>query len=98
MTAAVSTSPDVVVRARGTRRRTAAAALRTVPFFAFVALFLLVPTAVVVVQAFLSDAGAPTLDNVRALGGGDIVRALVNSVVLSAVTAGLGAVFGALLA
>ena len=97
MTAAASTSPDVTVRARGTRRRSAAA-LGTVPFFAFVAVFLLVPTAIVVVQAFLSDAGTPTLDNVRALGSGDILRALVNSVVLSAVTAVLGAVLGALIA
>jgi putative spermidine/putrescine transport system permease protein len=60
--------------------------------------FLLVPTAVVVVQAFLSDAGTLTLDNVRALGSGDIRRALLNSVVLSAVTAVLGAVLGAVIA
>jgi putative spermidine/putrescine transport system permease protein len=60
--------------------------------------FLLVPTAVVVVQAFLSDTGTLTLDNVRALGSGDIRRALLNSVVLSAVTAVLGAVLGAVIA
>ena len=68
------------------------------PFFAFVAVFLLVPTAVVVVQAFLTDAGAPTLDNLRELGNADIRQALLNSVILSGVTAALGAVFGALVA
>src|ERR1044071_367703 len=98
MTVAASTSQEVTARAHGTRRRSAAAALGTVPFFAFVTVFLLVPTAVVVVQAFLSDAGAPTLDNLRALASGDILRALVNSVVLSGVTALLGAVLGALIA
>ncbi len=62
------------------------------------AVFLIVPTVVVVVQAFLSDDGVPTLDNVRELANADIRRALVNSVVLSGVTAVLGAVFGALVA
>lgn len=85
-------------RARGTRRRTAGAALGTVPFFAFVAVFLVVPTVVVVVQAFLSDDGVPTLDNVRALANADIRRALLNSVVLSGVTALVGAVVGAVVA
>jgi putative spermidine/putrescine transport system permease protein len=80
------------------RRRTAVATIGTVPFFAFVAVFLLIPTVVVVVQAFLSDAGAPTLDNVRALGNADIRRALLNSVVLSAVTAVVGAALGAVVA
>lgn len=80
------------------RRGSAGAVLGTVPFFAFVAIFLIVPTAVVVVQAFLRDDGRPTLGNISALGNPDIVRALVNSVVLSAVTAVLGAVFGAVIA
>ena len=61
-------------------------------------MFLVVPTAVVVVQAFLSDAGTPTLDNVRALGSGDIRRALLNSVLLSGVTAVVGATLGAVVA
>ena len=68
------------------------------PFFAFVAVFLIVPTVVVVVQAFLSDDGAPTLDNIRELANTDIRRALLNSVILSGVTALLGAAFGALVA
>ncbi len=84
-------------RARGVRR-SAGAALGTIPFFAFVAVFLLVPTLVVVVQAFLSDDGAPTLGNVRELGNADIRRALVNSVLLSGVTAVAGAVIGAVIA
>jgi putative spermidine/putrescine transport system permease protein len=81
-----------------TRRRTAGAALGTLPFFAFVAVFLVVPTVIVVVQAFLTDDGAPTLGNVGELANADIRRALLNSVVLSGVTAGIGAVCGALVA
>ncbi|GAA4347621.1 ABC transporter permease [Angustibacter luteus] len=62
------------------------------------AVFLVVPTAVVVVQAFRTDDGAPTLGNVRELGNTDIVHALVNSVLLSGVTAIVGAALGAVVA
>jgi putative spermidine/putrescine transport system permease protein len=63
-----------------------------------VAVFLVVPTAVVVVQAFRTDDGAPTLANVRELGNADIRHALVNSVLLSGVTAVVGAAIGAVVA
>jgi len=68
-----------------------------VPFFVFVGLFLGIPTLVVMIGAFTGPRG-PTLDNVTALADGYIVDAFVRSIVLSAVTALLGAVFGALLA
>jgi len=72
--------------------------LGVVPFFAFVVVFLLIPTLVVVIGAFGGDDGRPTLANVSALANGYIVDAFARSVLLSAVTAVLGAVFGALLA
>ncbi|MEV7624790.1 ABC transporter permease [Actinoplanes sp. NPDC089786] len=73
-------------------------ALGTVPFFAYVAIFLITPTLVVVVGAFAGDEGGVTLANVRALGQGYILDAFGRSILLSASTALIGAVLGALLA
>ena len=69
-----------------------------VPFFAFIAVFLAIPTLVVVVGAVTGDEGGFTLDNLAALGDGYVVNAFVRSIVLSASTALIGAVLGALLA
>ena len=74
------------------------ALLGVLPFFAYTAIFLLVPTLIVVVGAFLDGNSRPTLGNLSALAQPQIVSAFINSVVLSAVTAVLGAVFGAFLA
>jgi putative spermidine/putrescine transport system permease protein len=71
--------------------------LGVVPFFAYVVVFLVIPTLVVVIGAFTGD-GGPTLANVSALTNDYIVDAFVRSIVLSAVTAAVGAVLGALLA
>ena len=74
------------------------ALLGVLPFFTYTMIFLLVPTLIVVVGAFLDGKSRPTLGNLAALGQPQIVSAFMNSVLLSAVTAVLGAVFGALLA
>ena len=74
------------------------ALLGVLPFFAYTAIFLVIPTLIVVVGAFLDGKNRPTLGNLSALAQPQIVSAFVHSVVLSAVTAVLGAVFGALLA
>jgi putative spermidine/putrescine transport system permease protein len=74
------------------------ALLGVLPFFAYTTIFLLVPTLIVVVGAFLDGNSRPTLGNLSALTQPQIVSAFIHSVVLSAVTAVLGAVFGALLA
>jgi putative spermidine/putrescine transport system permease protein len=79
-------------------RKPAGALLGVLPFFAYTTIFLLVPTLIVVVGAFLDGRSRPTLGNLSALGQPQIVSAFVRSVTLSAVTAVLGAVFGALLA
>jgi putative spermidine/putrescine transport system permease protein len=68
-----------------------------VPFWAFVVVFLVVPTLIVVVGAFLDADGRPTLANVSALRQGYVVDALVATLQLSAVTAVIGAVVGGLL-
>jgi putative spermidine/putrescine transport system permease protein len=73
--------------------------LAAVPFFAYVTLFLLVPTAIVVIGAFQTDEGVPTLQNIGTVIAEESFReAFVRSIALSVQTAILGAIFGALLA
>jgi putative spermidine/putrescine transport system permease protein len=72
--------------------------LGVVPFFAFVGIFLAIPTLVVAIGAFTDDANRPTMANITALGSSYILQAFGRSILLSAVTAVLGAVLGALLA
>lgn len=83
---------------RGSRRRALVDHLGAVPFLAYVGVFLLYPTLVVVGGAFVDDAGRPTLGNLRAVTSGPYLDAFGRSVLLSAVTAAIGAVLGALLA
>jgi putative spermidine/putrescine transport system permease protein len=68
-----------------------------VPFRANLGIFLLLPTAIVAIQAFASE-GRPSLINFREMSQGYILDAFLNSLFLSAVSAVIGAVFGALLA
>jgi putative spermidine/putrescine transport system permease protein len=72
--------------------------LGAVPFLAYVGIFLLLPTAIVVVGAFFGSGGALTLANFNILSEPFVVTAVINSLVLSVVTALLGAIFGALMA
>jgi len=81
-----------------TGRKPVGALLGVVPFFVYTTIFLGIPTLIVVVGAFVDGDGHPTLGNLSALTQPQIVAAFVRSTVLSAVTAVLGAVFGALLA
>ena len=69
-----------------------------VPFFAYTTVFLLIPTLVVVFGAFLDGSNRFTLGNLEGLTSPSVVRGLVQSLVLSAVTAVGGAVLGGLLA
>jgi len=71
--------------------------LGVIPFLGYVALFLLLPTAIIAWSAFVGPDGATT-SNFGKLTRTDIVGAFRNSVVVSAVTAVIGAMLGALLA
>ena len=89
----------------GTRRalggfRPSGALAGVVPVFAYTTVFLIIPTIVVVIGAFLDGTGRPTLDNIAALGGAtsSFLPALQHSLVLSLVTAVVGAAIGAVLA
>jgi putative spermidine/putrescine transport system permease protein len=72
--------------------------LGILPFALFVSLFLLWPTVLVVLGAFEAPEGGLTLANLAQAAQGSYLETFVNSIVLSAITAVLGAVFGALLA
>ena len=72
--------------------------LGAVPFFAYVGLFLLLPTVIIAVGSFTTKSGAFTLSNFADINKPYIVTSFVNSVALSAVSAVVGAVAGALLA
>ena len=69
-----------------------------VPFFVYVAVFLLLPTGIIAVGAFLNEDGSTGLSNFTSLSQSDIVKASLNTVFLSVITAVIGALFGALVA
>ncbi|WP_218919028.1 ABC transporter permease [Thiomonas intermedia] len=67
------------------------------PFLLYVAVFLLLPTLRLFSQAFSGDHGL-TLQYVEALGQPQTVKAFINSIVLSAVSAAVGLIVGGLVA
>ncbi len=71
--------------------------LGLVPFLAYVTVFLLIPTVVVVVGAFRED-GRLSTGAFRTLFGSDMAEITLNTVLLALVTAAVGAVVGALVA
>ena len=82
----------------GTRRRNRLTeALPLLPFLAVVVVFLVIPTVTVIVNAFIVD-GALSVSRIGALFSPTALVALGSSVLLSASTAILGAVLGAVLA
>src|SRR3954462_14680839 len=80
-----------------TRRARLVPWLGVAPFLAYLAVFLVVPTITVVVGAFAED-GRPSLVNVQGLFDHSQLTQLTRSVVLSAVSAVVGAGFGGFLA
>ena len=66
------------------------------PFAAYVLLFLAIPTALAVSTGFFTEDGALTVDNVAGLFAPNVLAAFGNSFLVSAVTAVVGAVVGAL--
>jgi putative spermidine/putrescine transport system permease protein len=95
----VATKPLVETARRPVKggRRFSLNWLGAVPFLAYVGLFLLLPTAIVVGGSFVGPDGL-TLSNLAAMNKPFIVGAFVNSVVLSAASALIGAILGAVLA
>jgi putative spermidine/putrescine transport system permease protein len=84
-------------RPLGGGRRLAPQWIAAAPFFLYVGLFLLLPTAIVAGGAFVDGKGL-SLTNFAAMNQHFVIAAFINSLVLSAASAIMGAVFGALLA
>ena len=68
--------------------------LPVAPFFLYVALFLLIPTVVLVAGAFQTESGRWTLDNVRALFANQYANAYLTSIGISVTTALTGTICG----
>jgi putative spermidine/putrescine transport system permease protein len=69
-----------------------------VPFFVYVVIFLLLPSGIVAIGAFFDANNAFTLDNFAHLNRSYVLKATIDTTVVSLITALLGAIFGALLA
>jgi putative spermidine/putrescine transport system permease protein len=92
---AVSTA---AARPAGAARRLPLAWLAVVPFFVYVGLFLLLPTLVIAWGSFTTKSGNLTFSNFTSINQPFLVKAFVQSVAISAVSALVGAFAGALLA
>lgn len=92
--------PVAVARARppGRSRRRRWAFLGVVPFFAYIAFFLLIPTGQLVVDAFKGPTGAFTLSNVSAILHQPYTAAFQFSLEVSGLSAIMGGFFGFLVA
>ena len=97
MISAGSPAKNAVARPFGGGRRLSLTWLGAVPFLGYVSLFLLLPAAIVIAGSFVGLNGL-TLSNFRELNQPYLVHSLVNSVLVSAASAVVGAVGGALLA
>jgi putative spermidine/putrescine transport system permease protein len=83
---------------RAGRRASVPPWVGTVPFFGYVAVFLLLPTGIVVFDAFRNPGGKFTLSGLTALGNAQVRGFFIGSFKLSLISALVGAVFGAVLA
>jgi putative spermidine/putrescine transport system permease protein len=72
--------------------------LGVAPFFLYVGLFLLLPTLIIVAGSFFTKDGAFTLSNIADVNQPYLVKAFVESTVIAAASAVVGALAGALLA
>ncbi len=72
--------------------------LGLVPFFAFVAAFLILPSLTIVIRALTDPAGRPTLEYIAGLNNPVITLSYQNSLLVSLITAFSGALLGGLVA
>jgi putative spermidine/putrescine transport system permease protein len=96
--AAAATTKTGARPARARRRLPAPAWIGTVPFFAYVGIFLLWPTGIVVVDAFKNPNGAWAFSNFTELGNSQVRGYFIGSFKLCVLSSLLGAVLGAILA
>ncbi len=93
-----ATTPTGARPARAGRRVAVPGWVGTVPFLAYVGVFLLLPTGIVIFDAFKTPTGKLTLSGITALGSPAVRGYFIGSFKLALITAVIGAVFGAILA
>ena len=81
----------------GRLRRSGFAWLPVIPFFGYVGVFLLLPTVIVIIDAF-SGRGGFTLSNIKVLATPYVLNAFWHSVIVAATSSAIGAVAGGFLA
>ncbi|GAC1507943.1 MAG: ABC transporter permease subunit [Candidatus Dormibacteraceae bacterium] len=89
---------NTAARPTGGGRRLPLAWLGVVPFFAYVGLFLLLPTVIIAGGSLLDKDGSLTLSNLTAIKQAYLVKSFLNSAVISVASALAGAIAGAMLA
>ncbi|HEY0831108.1 MAG TPA: ABC transporter permease subunit [Candidatus Dormibacteraeota bacterium] len=98
MTAATSQALSAAARPLEGGRRLPLSWVGVLPFFAYVGVFLLLPTAIIVGGSLVTAHGTLTLANFADINRPFMVKSLTNSLAISAVSALAGAFLGALLA
>ena len=98
MTAAGNPALNTAARPTTGGRRLSLSWLGVMPFFVYVGLFLLLPTAIVVVGSMTAPGGGFSLTNFAGIDKPYMVKAFTLSLSVSAVSAVAGAFFGAVLA
>jgi putative spermidine/putrescine transport system permease protein len=98
-TAAVLSAPAATARGVGTSpfRRRSAVWLGLLPFLAYVVLFLAVPAVLAVASGFFDSSGVFTFANLKALTSPQILNQFLASFGVSAVTAIIGSLVGAVI-
>ena len=98
MTSAGIPAVNAAARPAGGGRRLPLSWLGVVPFFAYVGLFLLLPTVLIAAGSFAAKDGRPTISNFTSINQLYLVKSFVNDAVISVVSALAGGFAGALLA
>jgi putative spermidine/putrescine transport system permease protein len=97
MTAAAATASATTRGAGKTSRRRSAVWLGLTPFALYVILFLAIPAGLAVGSGFFDSTGSFTFANFSVLGDPGIQKDFVNTILVSAITAVIGAILGALI-
>jgi putative spermidine/putrescine transport system permease protein len=98
LTAAGSPAASIAARLIRGGRRLPLSWLGVVPFFVYVGLFLLLPTAIIAAGSFATNDGSVTSANLISINQAFIWKSFVGSLVISSISAVVGALVGALLA
>src|SRR5580693_8106818 len=95
---AVATAPEAGAQPVRAGRRPPLAWIGTLPFLAYAGVFLLLPTGIVIWNAFKGTGGGWTLANITALNTGPVRSAFKGSLELCVISSVIGAILGAILA